>query len=255
MRSVPHFSPVHLRSLKPLKTGQGLLELGFWNALSPEAGQVLSVRLKVLHRADDYLVARLMNDDGSDRVAIISHIEWGWLERFCPALIRAFPPAELGDLFSGSVQMYLDGVFFQTPPLPPQPRNLNSGSENDWLAACALRFDGYLCAEANGWEGQPYYFCHSLLAGEIQPKLIEEKMTALFMLQRFLMKEGVRSKVDAGWKKFRELFLELTTQPVPPSYQAPSYHDEWEQHYALLLPAGLALLQHLHKTASYTEGS
>ncbi len=80
-------------------------------------------------------------------------------------------------------------------------------------------------------------------------------MTALFMLQRFLMKEGVRSKEDAGWKKFRELFLELATQPVPPSYQSPSYHDEWKQHYALLLPAGLALLQHLHKTASYTEGS
>lgn len=250
-RCVPYFSLIHLRRVTPLKTGKGLIEIAFWNPLYAEGVQDFQVRLKVLQRAENFLVGSVADDPDGDQVAILSHIEFGWLERFCPELLRVFPPVELGSLFSGSVSVYLDGVFFQDPPLPAQPEDLNDGSENGWLTACALRFDGYECAGKHGWEIGPYDFCQALLAGEWLDETLEAKLTAMFMLQRFLMKEGVRSKTDAGWRRFRELFLELAAEPVQPPYRMEPWHEEWETRFAPVVAGGLALIGHLHRTTVY----
>lgn len=249
-RCVPYFSPVHVKRVQPLKTGKGLLDVSFFNAFYAEGVQDFQVRLKVLHRAPNFLVGKIV-DEASERVAVISHIEFGWLREFCPKLIAAFPPESLGSPFNTSISIYLDGVFFQDPPLPPQPRSFDAGNENEWLMQCALRFDGYAFAHDHGLEPQPFYFCKKLLEENIPLDTTGHRMAAMFMLQRCLMKEGVRSKTDAGWKRFRELFLELADQSVPNRYQADDWHRDWEEKFVPILNAGKALIQHLHTSCVY----
>ncbi len=256
-RCLSWFSPIHLRRVTPLKTGRGLLEIDFLHALHTVGAQDFSVRLKVLHHGDNFLAGRIMGPDGAGtsdgRLAIVSHIEFGWLAQFCPELMAAFPPGSLDSLHAHSVSMYLDGLFFQNPPLPPQPANLDDGSENDWLLTCALRFDGYAYGSNHGVEREVYGVGLGVLRGEAVPRSLSvgERMTLMFLLQRGLMKEGVRSKTDAGWKVFRELFLELAAEPVPPAYQDQHFHEKWTRLYAPILPVGKKLIQHLHETCHY----
>jgi hypothetical protein len=104
-RCVPYFSPIHVTRVTPLKTGKGILEIDFWNVCYAEGVQNFEeVRLKVLLRAENYLIGRLLDSDSEVRSAIISHIEFAWLERFCPHIVKTAPP-------SGSVSLYLDRIF------------------------------------------------------------------------------------------------------------------------------------------------
>lgn len=254
-RCVPYFSPIHVKRVQPLKTGKGLLEIRFFNALCAEGVQDCEMRLKVLQRASNFLVAGVLGGD-DERAAVISHVEFGWLRAFCPRLIAAFPPESFGSPWSSSVSLYLDGVFLQDPPLPPQPRNLNDGDENEWLSQCALRFDGYAFACDHGFEPQPYHFCRELLSGNLPLTSTGERMAAMFMLQRCLMKEGVSSKTDEGWKLFRELFLKLADESVPSRYEAQQWHRDWVEKFVPVLSAGKALIQQLHTSCVYdTRGT
>lgn len=247
---MPWFSPIHVTRLTPLKTGRGLLELEFFHAFYAQGVQDFKLQLKVIHRAENFMAGRIMDAEGYDRLGIISHMEFGWLEKFCPELIRTIPPDSPGNAWYDSVSIYLNSVFFQQPASPAQPEDPNDGSENAWLMACALRFDGYACAANLGMEQQPYHFCTKLLGGQMPVKSMEQRLTAMFMLQRFLMKEGVRSKTDRGWKMFRELFLELASEPIPAAYRTHEY-SQWERDFLTILPAGMALIRHLHQTTIY----
>lgn len=109
-RCVPWFSPIHVSRVTPLKTGQGLLALEFFHALYAEGVQGFKVRLKVLHRGENFMVGRIMDSDESGRVAVISHIEFGWLQQFCPELVQTFPPESQGSSCANSVSLYLDSV-------------------------------------------------------------------------------------------------------------------------------------------------
>ena len=107
-RCVPYCCPIYVTRVTPRKTGKGLLDLAFWNTGYAEGAQDFEVTLRMLHRASDYLVARLDygDDDTSERCAVISHIEFGWIEKFCPHLWHNHPPHNLG-----SVTEYLNEVF------------------------------------------------------------------------------------------------------------------------------------------------
>jgi hypothetical protein len=60
----------------------------------------------------DYLIAELLyGTEGPDRAAIIGHIEFGWVERFCPELWYHRPPSSVGGAIGGSVSLYLSEVF------------------------------------------------------------------------------------------------------------------------------------------------
>jgi hypothetical protein len=233
-----------------MKTGQGLLELEFFHALYAVGVQDFNIRIKVLQRAENFMAGRIIDTENGERLAVISHIGFEWLEKFCPELMRTFPPDSPCNRWGDCVSAYLDSIFFQKPEPPCQPDNLDDGSENDWLTNCALRFDGYACAATLGLEEQPGIFCPELLSGRLSLRTTDELMTGMHMLQRYLMKEGVRSKTDRGWKLFRELFLELAPLPVPIAYQG-FRHERWEKDFAPVLPAGLALIRHLHESANY----
>lgn len=112
-RCVPYSSPIWIHSVAPLKTGTGRLRLGFQNMLYASGAQDFNLDLRVLKRAANYLVAEL--DYGAsttqDRVAVISHIEFEWLRRFCPQLWTDHPPNSYSGNASASVSMYLSEVF------------------------------------------------------------------------------------------------------------------------------------------------
>lgn len=111
-RSVPYFSPIHVTRVVPLKTGKGILEIDFWNVCYAEGVQNFEgIRLKVLLRAENYLIGRLLDSCSEARSATISHIEFAWLERFCPHIIEAHPRSEMNAAYSGSVSLYLNRIF------------------------------------------------------------------------------------------------------------------------------------------------
>ena len=111
-RCVPYFSPIHVTRVVPLKTGKGILEIDFWNVCYAEGVQNFEgIRLKVLLRAENYLIGRLLDSGSEVRSAIISHIEFAWLDRFCPHIIEAHPPFDINAAYSGSVSLYLDRIF------------------------------------------------------------------------------------------------------------------------------------------------
>ena len=65
------------------------------------------MNMTVLKRAKDYLIAEI---DPNDRSAVISHIEFEWVKRFCPELWYNKPPSSVTS--TGSISLYLDEVFF-----------------------------------------------------------------------------------------------------------------------------------------------
>lgn len=121
-RCVPYCSPIWVHSVVPKKTGQGILELEFWNVGYAEGVQTFTLELKILHRSADYLVSKLLySGTDVDRCAVISHIEFGWLEKFCPWIWQYHPPTAYGPLAESSISHYLDAVFHPPHPMPLPP--------------------------------------------------------------------------------------------------------------------------------------
>ena len=112
-RSVPYYSPIYVNAVEPRKTGKSILRLDFLNVLYAQGVQDFRIDIRVLKRAKDFLVGELIDVPGEDtgRVAIISHIEFSWIERFCPNLWYHRPPSSTSH-GTDSVSDYLDEVFF-----------------------------------------------------------------------------------------------------------------------------------------------
>ena len=103
-RMTPYCSPIFVRRVEPLKTGKRILRVDFFNALYAQGVQDFSVDLKVIKRASNYLIAEFIDD--TDRSAVIGHMEFLWLEEFCPSLCVDNPRGT-----ESSVSNYLDAVF------------------------------------------------------------------------------------------------------------------------------------------------
>jgi hypothetical protein len=111
-RNVPYSSPIFVERVVPKKTEKGTLTLDFVNVLYAEGVQGFTLDLKVLKHSSDYLIADLLyGPEGPDRAVIISHIEFAWIERFCPGLWNQRPPFSIGGAATGSVSIYLSEVF------------------------------------------------------------------------------------------------------------------------------------------------
>jgi len=109
-RSVPYCSPIYVTAVRPLKSGKGELDIEFFNAFYAQGVQDFELRLKVLKRAENYLVADLIYAPGEDsgRCAVINHIEMEWLRRFCPEFWYHRPPSSCSSAAQGSVSIYLN---------------------------------------------------------------------------------------------------------------------------------------------------
>ena len=100
----PYCSPIYITSVIPLKSGKNLLRVGFCNLLYAEGVQDFELEFKVLKRAENYMLVDLPYHE--DRSAVVGHIEFMWLEKFCPELTRIHPIDG-----QGSVSLYLDNIF------------------------------------------------------------------------------------------------------------------------------------------------
>ena len=114
-RSVPYCSPIYLKSIKLLKTGKGIIQVDFINAFYAEGVQDFSLRLKVLKRAENYLVGDIIysGEKDSGRCAVVSHIEFEWVKRFCPELWYYRPPSSCSGIAGNSITEYLNEVFLK----------------------------------------------------------------------------------------------------------------------------------------------
>ncbi len=114
-RCVPFCCPCQMREVMPLKSGNGQLRVEVWLTGYAEGVQVMEKVLQVLHRSAHYLVARMDCDNQhTDRCVVISEIEAGWIEQFCPHVWRALAgPMREND--SGSIQQRLTALFSHRP--------------------------------------------------------------------------------------------------------------------------------------------
>jgi len=115
-RCNPWFSPVYVTEVEPLKSGKSILKISYLNALYPEGvSEFHDIEIKILTRAKDYLVAQVTHDEGSNfRCLVLSHIEFAWVQRFCPEIFYHRPPSDFGDMEQNSISCYLDAVFRPT---------------------------------------------------------------------------------------------------------------------------------------------
>ncbi len=76
-----YYSPIKVGRVTPLKTGQNVLRLGFFNACYAAGAQSFDVDLKMLYRGEEYLIAKIVGDPQHDlgRCAIITPIDKWWM--------------------------------------------------------------------------------------------------------------------------------------------------------------------------------
>jgi hypothetical protein len=112
-RCVPYCCPIRVERIEPLKSGKGILKVAFWNTGYAAGVQGFELDLKLLHRATNYLVAQILygNADDMERCAVVSHIEFAWVEKFCPELWHNHPPHQYDAAGQTSVTSYLNAVF------------------------------------------------------------------------------------------------------------------------------------------------
>lgn len=109
----PYFSPIRINRVTPMKTGKGILNISFFNALYAEGVQELQIDLRILKHEENYMIADLIYDHAtsSDRAALISRIEFDWMRQFCPKIWSTRPPRTLSRAAQESVSAYLDELF------------------------------------------------------------------------------------------------------------------------------------------------
>ena len=109
-RSVPYCSPIYMRKVTPKKTGKNILNIEFYNAFYAQGVQDFSLDVRVLKHCKDYMIVELLYGGGdNERSAVISHIEFQWIQQFCPDLWRQYPLERTTQ--TGSVSIYLDTIF------------------------------------------------------------------------------------------------------------------------------------------------
>lgn len=115
-------SPVFVRGVEPLKTGKGMLRLSFIQAVHPIVAGEREVVVRVLFRGDRHLAGTLKDDGGEIRTAILSAPDHGWLETYCPLLLRRRPPSGPTFVILGqppppgpTAAAYLEETFGRTP--------------------------------------------------------------------------------------------------------------------------------------------
>lgn len=120
-RYSPYLSPILVEKVIPEKTGQGWLQLNFFNAFYAEGVQDFKLRLKVVDKAQDYLITRLEYPD-IERHAIISRISFEWLKEQLPTWYEEAPKETMPLFARSEIDYYLNQRFFNTlRPLGPVP--------------------------------------------------------------------------------------------------------------------------------------
>ncbi|MGE3647853.1 MAG: hypothetical protein AB7G10_05925 [Reyranellaceae bacterium] len=153
-------TPILITAVTPLKSGKGILRLGFVAAIHPIGPTRRTIDLRVTIHRPDYLVGTFTDEAGTIRTGILVPIDIGWIENRCGAFWSRFPADDLARWPESvnwpfkNVQDYLQRVFgraeadvlagttgesfkCEKPPMPDQHSTITLGRE---LSA----FDSYL---------------------------------------------------------------------------------------------------------------
>lgn len=110
--SQSYFSPIYVTRVTARKTGQSILTLEFFNVLYLDGAQDFILNMRLLRRYRRYLIADLLEADKTlQRVAVISQIEFGWLNQHCRHIVEQYPPAMLDRAARKHASAYLDATF------------------------------------------------------------------------------------------------------------------------------------------------
>ena len=102
---VPYHSPILIGHVKPLKTGNSLFELDFFNAAYKEGVQGFNVTLHMLKRTNSYMICEYLKESASpERSVVISEISYDWLKFFFADFMKYHPA---GIAKGEDVQAYL----------------------------------------------------------------------------------------------------------------------------------------------------
>ena len=104
-----YYSSVRISRVEPMKRGDGTLRLEFYNAAYAAGVRDFELELRVLLRAQDYMIAAIEEGHSREdtRSIIISPIEVRWLDRHFPDFLRRHPPTEF-ERQSGDANDFLD---------------------------------------------------------------------------------------------------------------------------------------------------
>jgi hypothetical protein len=88
-----YYSPIQVHRAEPLRTGRNELELHFDNACYAQGVQDFQLTLKILHRAPEYILARILYHPQHDpeRCAIITPLTLSWLNQHFPPYMKDHP--------------------------------------------------------------------------------------------------------------------------------------------------------------------
>ncbi|WP_048306255.1 hypothetical protein [Halomonas sp. PR-M31] len=121
------YSPVHVNYSTIKGKNKSHILLAFTNVLHLDGAQDFHVGLKILRHYKDILVADLfIADHDIQRVAIVSRIDFGWLQQHCRHVIDEHPPSLFGSAAEQDVATYLDRAFpyvhsrITSPKQPPE---------------------------------------------------------------------------------------------------------------------------------------
>lgn len=112
-------SPIFITATEPLKSGAGLLKLEFLQPMRAGGGCKRSVVLKVIQHSSRHLAASF-DDNSVARIAVLSAVDYDWLENFCQIFLERRPPHHRTWIIDGepaaglTVQEYLDNKFHST---------------------------------------------------------------------------------------------------------------------------------------------
>lgn len=82
-------SPIFIETVRPMKTGRGLLQVGFVQTLYPRAPKRRAVEVSVVTRDESYLVGAF-REGGSSRTTIMTELAPRWIELRCRDLWTRF---------------------------------------------------------------------------------------------------------------------------------------------------------------------
>ena len=100
----PYFSPIKMHKIKPLKTGDNILQLSFFNAFYAEGVQNFTIDLKIAGKGKYYIAGHIIyHNDDLRRMGVIGEISFEWIEKTARHLINQHPPKN-----DETIQQYLD---------------------------------------------------------------------------------------------------------------------------------------------------
>lgn len=127
--------------------------------------------------------------------------------------------------------------------------------ERNVLTACALRFDGYDYIDTA--QRGDSRLVKEQLDRHLIPEDLSLRLATFFHLQRYLMKWGGEMLPLHGpeWRHFRELFLSVVNEPVPPQYQYAEYYEDWLTNYEPFRAQCIEVVRAIHESTSYDDNA